>query len=157
MFALLFLVGMADTVVATPTTIPPARVPASTLPVVWSTTGGTITQDGRYEAPKVAGRYLVIMRQGRWADTGTVTVTAATQRTGIPLERAVEICAVLDIAWKPDACHALLRRLKALRQADRRPVGFDPSLLRLVGLGLAITGMVILTAALPRLTEPSTR
>jgi hypothetical protein len=54
---------------------------SSTTPAVtWSTTGGSITSSGAYEAPNSAGTYRVIAKQvgGTKADTATVSVTSTT-------------------------------------------------------------------------------
>jgi len=57
---------------------------ASTLPVAWTATGGTIDAAGRYVAGSTAGTYRVIATSGSLADTSSVTiaVTSAPSSAG---------------------------------------------------------------------------
>jgi hypothetical protein len=49
---------------------------AAVLPVTWTATGGTITSDGLYTAPAMAGQYAVVAAVSGVADTAPVTVRA---------------------------------------------------------------------------------
>jgi hypothetical protein len=100
-----------------------ARKPA----VTWSVTGGTISPNGRYEAPQFPGRYLVIAKVGSKVDTAIVTVFGL---VAPHLDKLLVICNVMEIVrtegWGRQAIRGDTPAVAS--PVPVRRIGFDTSL-----------------------------